>query len=247
MGSLGVREGRVEENGDHAKRREQPRRGFLGGLQAMASSQTSAGNGGAITTPSSAATPASDPDDPKQNLNQVINSIQKTLGLLHQLHLTVSSFNSASQLPLLQRLNALVTELDTMQKLADNCNIQVPMEILNLIDDGKNPDEFTRDVINSCITKNQVTKGKTDAFKVRSTLVFSLHPVFDKCYCAAVRPGRTIAVAVGSRSNGRYGARNGGSRSTASRPRYGAGAYKSPRQRERERVGMESNMKMSGV
>uniref|UniRef100_A0A2P2JRG5 Nut2 n=1 Tax=Rhizophora mucronata TaxID=61149 RepID=A0A2P2JRG5_RHIMU len=43
-------------------------------------------------------------DDPKQNLNQVINSIQKTLGLLHQLYLTVSSFNTASQLPLLQRL-----------------------------------------------------------------------------------------------------------------------------------------------
>jgi hypothetical protein len=36
----------------------------------------------------------------------------------------------------------------------------------SLIDDGKNPDEFTRDVLNSCIAKNQVTKGKTDAFKV---------------------------------------------------------------------------------
>jgi mediator of RNA polymerase II transcription subunit 10 len=40
------------------------------------------------------------------------------------------------------------------------------MEVVNLIDDGKNPDEFTRDVLNSCIAKNQVTKGKTDAFKV---------------------------------------------------------------------------------
>ncbi|XWS38154.1 hypothetical protein CRYUN_Cryun19dG0106000 [Craigia yunnanensis] len=57
------------------------------------------------------------------------------------------------------------TELDNMEKLSDKCNIQVPMEVLNLIDDGKNPDEFTRDVLNSCIAKNQVTKGKTDAFK----------------------------------------------------------------------------------
>ncbi|XP_059624908.1 mediator of RNA polymerase II transcription subunit 10b-like isoform X1 [Cornus florida] len=103
--------------------------------------------------------------DPKQNLNQVINSIQKTLGLLHQLYLTVSSFNVASQLPLLQRLNSLVMELDNMMKLSEKCNIQVPMEVLNLIDDGKNPDEFTRDVINSCIAKNQITKGKTDTFK----------------------------------------------------------------------------------
>ncbi|KAF8759462.1 hypothetical protein HU200_010510 [Digitaria exilis] len=91
-------------------------------------------------------------DASKQNLAQVTSSIQKTLGLLHQLNLTVSSFNSASQLPLLQRL---------------------------LIDDGKNPDEFTRDVLNSCIAKNQITKGKTDAFKsLRKHLLEELEQAF---------------------------------------------------------------------
>ncbi|CAN1255659.1 Mediator of RNA polymerase II transcription subunit 10b [Linum perenne] len=118
-------------------------------------------------------------NDPKENLNQVINSIQKILGLIHQLYLTVSSFNAASQAPLLQRLNALMTELDNMEKLSEKCNIQVPMEVLNLIDDGKNPDEFTRDVINSCIAKNQVTKGKTDAFKaLRKNLLDELEQAF---------------------------------------------------------------------
>ncbi|KAE8708552.1 Mediator of RNA polymerase II transcription subunit 10b [Hibiscus syriacus] len=103
----------------------------------------------------------------------------KTLGLLQQLYLTVSSFNSALQLPLLQRLNSLVTELDNMEKLSEKCNIQVPMEVLNLIDDGKNPDEFTRDVLNDCIAKNQVTKGKTDAFKsLRKHLLEDLEQTF---------------------------------------------------------------------
>ncbi|KAE8811054.1 mediator of RNA polymerase II transcription subunit 10b-like [Hordeum vulgare] len=115
----------------------------------------------------------------KQNLAQVTGLIQKTLGLLHQLNLSVSSFSSASQLPLLQRLNALVAELDTMQKLADGCNIQVPMEVVNLIDDGKNPDEFTKDVLNSCIAKNQITKGRTDAFKsLRKHLLEELEEAF---------------------------------------------------------------------
>ncbi|KAH7864073.1 hypothetical protein Vadar_025406 [Vaccinium darrowii] len=118
-------------------------------------------------------------DDPKQNLNQVINSIQKTLGLIHQLYLTVSSFNVASQLPLLQRLNSLVLELDNMTKLAEECNIQVPLHILNLIDDGKNPDEFTRDILNDCIARNQVTKGKADAFKgFRKHLLEELEQAF---------------------------------------------------------------------
>ncbi|KAE8808998.1 Mediator of RNA polymerase II transcription subunit 10 [Hordeum vulgare] len=77
------------------------------------------------------------------------------------------------------RRNALVAELDTMQKLADGCNIQVPMEVVNLIDDGKNPDEFTKDVLNSCIAKNQITKGRTDAFKsLRKHLLEELEEAF---------------------------------------------------------------------
>ncbi|KAG6467245.1 hypothetical protein ZIOFF_074933 [Zingiber officinale] len=104
-------------------------------------------------------------DDQKESLSQIIDSVDRTLGLLHKLYLTVSSFSVASQLPLLQRLNTLVAELDGIQKLAENCNFQIPLEVVNLIDDGKNPDQFTRDVINSFISKNQITKGKTDALK----------------------------------------------------------------------------------
>ncbi|XP_073133122.1 mediator of RNA polymerase II transcription subunit 10b-like [Henckelia pumila] len=130
----------------------------------------------AATGVSAAGIPA---DDPKQNLTQVINSIQKTLGVLHQLYLTVSSFNVASQLPLLQRMNTLVSELDNMTKLAENCNIQVPMDVINLIDDGKNPDEFTRNVLNGCIAKNQIAKGKTDAYKgLRRHLLEELDQTF---------------------------------------------------------------------
>lgn len=140
-----------------------------------------AGNNGIISAQGNNTTEGatSTSDDAKQNLSDVTNSIDKTLGLLHQLYLTVSSFNVASQLPLLQRINALVMELDNMMKLSGNCNIQVPMEVLNLIDDGKNPDDFTKDVLNSCIAKNQITKGKTDAFKsLRKHLLEELEQAF---------------------------------------------------------------------
>ncbi|GFZ16370.1 mediator complex, subunit Med10 [Actinidia rufa] len=50
--------------------------------------------------------------------------------------------------------NSLVMDLEYITKFTDN-----------LIDDGKNPDEFTLDVLNVCIAKNQITKGKADAFK----------------------------------------------------------------------------------
>ncbi|KAK8941045.1 Mediator of RNA polymerase II transcription subunit 10b [Platanthera zijinensis] len=70
-----------------------------------------ANSGGAnINTPASmpianSGSASADPlDVHKLNLSQTINSIEKTLGLLHQLNLTVSSFNVAAQLPLLKRL-----------------------------------------------------------------------------------------------------------------------------------------------
>ncbi|KAK8968978.1 Mediator of RNA polymerase II transcription subunit 10b [Platanthera guangdongensis] len=71
-----------------------------------------ANSGGAsINTPASmpianSGSASADPlDVHKLNLSQTINSIEKTLGLLHQLNLTVSSFNVAAQLPLLKRLD----------------------------------------------------------------------------------------------------------------------------------------------
>lgn len=73
----------------------------------QASTGGSGGNGngnGIVNTQMHDTANATAADGPKQNLSQVINSIQKTLGLLHQLYLTVSSFNAASQLLLLERL-----------------------------------------------------------------------------------------------------------------------------------------------
>ncbi|XP_033135149.1 mediator of RNA polymerase II transcription subunit 10b isoform X3 [Brassica rapa] len=98
-------------------------------------------------------------DDSKESLDQVINSINKSLVVLHQ--------------------NSLVSELNSISKLSEKCNIQIPMEVLSLIDDGKNPDEFARDVLNSCVARNQATKGKTDAFKeLRKHILEELEETF---------------------------------------------------------------------
>lgn len=77
--------------------------------QSGAAAAGSGSNGMMVATQTNdtAAVATTQVDDPKQNLNQVINSIQKTLGLLHQLNLTVSSFSAASQIPLLRRMYSL--------------------------------------------------------------------------------------------------------------------------------------------
>ncbi|XP_057864927.2 mediator of RNA polymerase II transcription subunit 10b isoform X2 [Cryptomeria japonica] len=51
--------------------------------------------------------------------------------------------------------------------------------LLRLIDDGRNPDEYTKDIINKCIQRNQITKGKSEAFKnFRKQLLEDLEQTF---------------------------------------------------------------------
>ncbi|KAH7435758.1 hypothetical protein KP509_06G078500 [Ceratopteris richardii] len=100
-----------------------------------------------------------------QALDDVSASIQRSLALLHQLHCSVSSFTLSSQLTLLDRLNGVIKELSTMHSAAEDCHFQIPVDVIRLVDEGKNPDEFTKDLFNSCIQRNQATKGKVDAFK----------------------------------------------------------------------------------
>jgi mediator of RNA polymerase II transcription subunit 10 len=116
---------------------------------------------------------------PQQAMEETIASVQRALALLHQLQQTVSDFKLPSQVVLLERLNGLVTELGVMSTAAQDCHIQIPLEVVNLIDEGRNPDEFTKDLLNSCVQRNQASKGKVDAFKaLRKSLLEQVEEAF---------------------------------------------------------------------
>lgn len=70
---------------------------------ALGGNGRSGGNGSVNFQTNDTSVPAG-ADASMQELNQVSNSIQKTLGLIHQLYLTVSTFNAAFQMPLLERM-----------------------------------------------------------------------------------------------------------------------------------------------
>jgi hypothetical protein len=45
----------------------------------------------------------------------------------------------------------------------------------SLVDEGRNPDLFTRDFLEQCLAKNEATKGRVDAFKVSLASCFLGH------------------------------------------------------------------------
>jgi len=78
--------------------------------------------------PGAAAGKGGAPVDVKSTLDPISRSIQKSLGILHQLHCNVSSFTANSQSTLLEHINSLVNESNEMQRAAQDCDIQVPLE-----------------------------------------------------------------------------------------------------------------------
>lgn len=85
------------------------------------------GNGMSTTQTNDTMAPAPAADDSVQILNQLINSTQKTFGLNHQLYLTVSSFNSAFQMPLLQRMYPSVNPFNAIFLWHHIFHFQCPM------------------------------------------------------------------------------------------------------------------------
>mmetsp|Transcript_26583 Transcript_26583/g.43519 ORF Transcript_26583/g.43519 Transcript_26583/m.43519 type:complete len:139 (-) Transcript_26583:788-1204(-) len=89
--------------------------------------------------------------------------LEDTIESLRQISILVEGFRSESQEPLLLKLNALVERFQSLERLANESTVQVPLEVLSYVDDGRNPNLFTKDSIQRCIESHQRTRGKVDA------------------------------------------------------------------------------------
>ena len=65
---------------------------------------------------------------------------------------------------------------------------QVPLEVFDYIDSGRNPQLYTKDCMEKAVAKNEEVKGKIDAYRMfKARLMCELNTVFPKemnCYRA---------------------------------------------------------------
>ncbi|CAD6191412.1 unnamed protein product [Caenorhabditis auriculariae] len=83
-----------------------------------------------------------------------------------QLGVIASDFTQRSQEPLNQKLTTLISglqELDAIRRNFDD--IRVPMELLTFLDQGKNPQLFTKEVLERTLQKNKEVNGKIEMYK----------------------------------------------------------------------------------
>lgn len=75
---------------------------------------------------------------------------------------------------------SLVTGLQEVDKLKNQVqDVHVPLSVFDYIDQGKNPQLYTKDCIEKALNKNEEIKGKIDVYrKFKTNLMVELQKTF---------------------------------------------------------------------
>ncbi|KAG0338046.1 Mediator of RNA polymerase II transcription subunit 10 [Podila horticola] len=105
--------------------------------------------------------------------------LKELIECLLELSITVYDFQPESNSLVHQKIQELISQISDIEAFKDKLDIMVPMEVLSFIEDGKNPDLFTKSFIECVAGENQFTNGKITAMKsFESSLTQNLGAVF---------------------------------------------------------------------
>merc|ERR1712137_1077242 len=96
----------------------------------------------------------------------VENEVSTFIENLRQFSIIIEDFKDDSQEPFQHKIEELVGNLMNIEKLGTSFNVEVPMGVLNCIDEGKNPDLYTKQSLEECYRSQQQTDGKKQSLSV---------------------------------------------------------------------------------
>ncbi|XP_042725734.1 mediator of RNA polymerase II transcription subunit 10 isoform X1 [Lagopus leucura] len=122
--------------------------------------------------------------------------LEKFVENIRQLGIIVSDFQPSSQAGLNQKLNFMVTGLQDIDKCRQQLHdISVPLEVFEYIDQGRNPQLYTKECLERALAKNEQVKGKIDTMKIRLSVSPATRAPYLFCNCGPVG-GEGTAVLV---------------------------------------------------
>lgn len=107
-------------------------------------------------------------------MEQLESQIEILVENVRQLGIIVSDFQPQTGQPVLnQKINQVVSSLKDIDRLKDSIeNVQLPREVCEYIDSGKNPQFYTKDYMERALNKNEEVKGKIEYYKKFKKLLF---------------------------------------------------------------------------
>jgi len=95
----------------------------------------------------------------QQNIEQFIETMR-------QVGIMVSDFQPGSQDNLNDKINNLVADMQEIDRCKQSVqDVEVPLEIFQYVDQGKNPELYTEDCLKRTLSKNEEVKAKIEAYK----------------------------------------------------------------------------------
>ncbi|ODV94830.1 hypothetical protein PACTADRAFT_76437 [Pachysolen tannophilus NRRL Y-2460] len=114
------------------------------------------------------------PIDPSNPLAKTQNQLAIIIETLLHLGVLVHDFQGTedAKIGLTSLMSKLITQLQVIDKPEESLDkVPIPLDVLQYIEDGRNPDVYTREFVESVRKSNQYLKGKTLAFtRLRDTL-----------------------------------------------------------------------------
>ncbi|VDN02071.1 unnamed protein product, partial [Thelazia callipaeda] len=98
--------------------------------------------------------------------NQLEQTIENFQENARQLGVIASDFSTRSQEPLNQKIHTLVSGLHELDHLKNQfMDVKIPLELLECLDQGKNPQLYTKECLERTLNKNKEMNGKVEVYK----------------------------------------------------------------------------------
>ncbi|CAG7833922.1 unnamed protein product [Allacma fusca] len=114
---------------------------------------------------------------PLENLETQLETFIENV---RQIKIIVTDFQGQGQNVFNQKIQTIVTGLQEIDRLKSQVqDVHVPLEVFDYIDDGRNPQLYTKDCMEKALSRNEAVRGKIDAYRrFRAQLLVELTNVF---------------------------------------------------------------------
>ncbi|MFH4973346.1 hypothetical protein AB6A40_000055 [Gnathostoma spinigerum] len=108
--------------------------------------------------------------------NQLEQTLENFQENARQMGVIASDFTTRSQEPLNQKIHTLISGLHELNHLKNQfMDVKIPLELLEYLDQSKNPQLYTRECLDRTLAKNKEVNGKIEIYKkFRSLLLREL-------------------------------------------------------------------------
>ncbi|RPB26084.1 hypothetical protein L211DRAFT_835443 [Terfezia boudieri ATCC MYA-4762] len=99
-------------------------------------------------------------------LDNVEKQLRNVIQTLYEAQVAISDYAGPQSIEAVQQqMNRLVSQYSELDKIKDTLDVNIPKEIVMYVEDGRNPDIYTREFVEIVAKQNQFLNGKMRAFE----------------------------------------------------------------------------------